>query len=151
MPSLAAPLPPPMKTAPKKTFGWLKYIPPALLAIWWLSIILNLVSILEEAESYSPPTTTSSSASSDLEVAQSLYEINDSNTRGAPQQQVVNGWFVRDTIPIVIEQLEDLHADAEAQRVQSLETEQALFSLVFMFVLGVSGDFFIRRVFGKMT
>lgn len=48
-----------------------------------------------------------------LTAAQSDYDTNDARTSGAPQQQVVNGWFARDALTIQVMQLTDLLEAAE--------------------------------------
>lgn len=48
-----------------------------------------------------------------LEIARSDYDANNERTSGAPQQQVVNGWFARDVLSLQVLQLSDLLAASE--------------------------------------
>ena len=46
----------------------------------------------------------SSDRSGDIASALADYELNDTRTQGAPQQQVVNGWVAKDLLTIIAEQ-----------------------------------------------
>ncbi|MGM7669673.1 hypothetical protein [Microbacterium sp. A93] len=77
------------------------------------------------------PSSTGEDRASDISSAEAVKTINDNNTEGAPQQQVVNGWFVADTIPILSEQLSDVHEAINTGRLPSL---------AFLFGLGACAD-----------
>lgn len=49
-----------------------------------------------------------------LDIARSDYDANNERTSGAPQQQVVNGWFARDALSLQVLQLDDLLATQQA-------------------------------------
>jgi hypothetical protein len=46
----------------------------------------------------------SSDRSTDIARALADYELNEAQTQGAPQQQVVNGWVAKDLLTIIAEQ-----------------------------------------------
>jgi len=48
-----------------------------------------------------------------LDIARSDYDSNNDRTSGAPQQQVVNGWFARDALSLQVLQLDDLLSQNE--------------------------------------
>jgi len=48
-----------------------------------------------------------------LDIARSDYDADNARTSGAPQQQVVNGWFARDALSLQILQLSDLLEQTE--------------------------------------
>jgi len=63
-----------------------------------------------------------SSSSADVEsndralaVAQADYRSSNARTSGAPQQQVVNGWFARDALTIQVGQLNELISQADGR------------------------------------
>jgi hypothetical protein len=49
--------------------------------------------------------------SSDIRQALVEYEVNNTRTSGAPQQQVVNGWVAKDLLTIIAEQQDDVAGD----------------------------------------
>jgi hypothetical protein len=61
----------------------------------------------------------------DVNVALAEYSVNEDRTRGAPQQQVVNGWVAKDLLAIVAEQANDL-AVADRQAADRLAAEAVL-------------------------
>ena len=69
--------------------------------------------------------------SAQMSVAEARKSVNESSASGAPQQQVVNGWFVADALPIISEQLAESHQAAASGRVPSL---------LFVFGLGACAD-----------
>lgn len=75
---------------------------------------------------------------------------NDSNAQGAPQQQVVNGWFVADALPVISDQIAGVHTSIAANRVPALAM---VFGLGFCIdVVGRSfGNIHNRRVLGNPT
>ncbi|GAA1884539.1 hypothetical protein GCM10009715_33480 [Paeniglutamicibacter psychrophenolicus] len=45
---------------------------------------------------------------------------NDANTQGAPQQQVVNGWYVADALPVISDQIAGVHTAVANNRFPAL-------------------------------
>ncbi|NMR29193.1 hypothetical protein [Crystallibacter degradans] len=80
--------------------------------------------------------------SSSISAAETNKIINDGSTEGAPQQQVVNGWFVADTIPVLSEQTAALHTSLNSGRIPSL---------MLLFVLGFCADVAGRSIAAART
>jgi hypothetical protein len=53
----------------------------------------------------------SSDRSTDIAGALADYELNEAQTQGAPQQQVVNGWVAKDLLTIIAEQQNESATD----------------------------------------
>ncbi len=132
-----------------KKRGWLHYTVSAVLTLWWLGILLGLVSFAGAGLGAEADGNSGRDASALIAAAEADYRANNALTRGAPQQQVVNGWFVRDTLPILSNQLDTVSQDVRAAAAQSLKVDQAMVGLAFTFFLGVSGDFLVRRAAGR--
>lgn len=79
-------------------------------------------------------------AAGSIDIAESTKTLNDSNTAGAPQQQVVNGWYVADVLPVISEQLTGIHQ-------AGLYTAH-LFYLGFIALMGTCLDI-VGRGFGR--
>lgn len=75
-------------------------------ATLWLLVALVALFTLSGLSSVGDPT----QAASAISLAENTKVANDAATQGSPQQQVVNGWFVADTIPVLSEQLAGVHA-----------------------------------------
>lgn len=84
-------------------------------ALWTVVAVLAIVVWISAA-----PSSTGEDWSSDISTAEAGKVVNDASTSGAPQQQVVNGWFIVDTIPVLSEQLTELQTAASTGRVPSL-------------------------------
>ncbi|NUL47376.1 hypothetical protein F7P69_19540 [Cellulosimicrobium funkei] len=83
--------------------------------LWTMVAVLAIVIWFSAA-----PSSTAEDWSSDISSAEAGKVVNDGSTSGAPQQQVVNGWFVVDTIPILSEQLSEIQAAASTGRLPAL-------------------------------
>lgn len=132
-----------------KKRGWLHYTVSAVLGLWWLFILLGLIGVAAEGLSIEDESSTDSGASTLIAVAESDYRANNALTRGAPQQQVANGWFVRDTLPILSTQLDTVSQQVTTVANQNLKMQQAMFSLAFTIFIGIAGDFLVRRATGR--
>ncbi|QXQ10345.1 hypothetical protein [Paeniglutamicibacter sp. Y32M11] len=90
--------------------------PHAYRAVVWLLVAIAAVTVWFAA----PTGGEASDWSGDMTVAEFSKTANDKSTEGAPQQQVVNGWFVADTIPILSEQVSALHTSLNSGRIPGL-------------------------------
>src|SRR3954469_8735657 len=68
----------------------------------------------------------SSDRSSDIASALAGYELNEAQTQGAPQQQVVNGWVAKDLLTII------------AEKQNESVTDERLPALALLVVLGLA-------------
>lgn len=93
----------------------------------WLVVALLAIIVWFAA----PQGGTAADWSSSISAAETNKIINDGSTEGAPQQQVVNGWFVADTIPVLSEQTAALHTSLNSGRIPSL---------MLLFILGFCVD-----------
>lgn len=121
---------PHLPTKPKRAFN-----PDAYRAWVWIAVAICSLFTLIGLSSVGDPT----SAEAQLSAAELTKSSNDSRTQGAPQQQVVNGWFLVDSVPIISEQLEGIH--------QAGVYNSRLYFLALIVILGVSADF-VGRSFG---
>lgn len=74
--------------------------------------------------------------SSDIALAAVAYEANNDRAEGAPQQQVVNGWYVKDVLPVIAAQNSTI---IEHQRL-GIWRAQLVPLLLLIFGLGVCAD-----------
>lgn len=78
--------------------------PKSILRIIWAAAMLLLLGVVWVLTSPGEPPGEQHWAS-ELTLAESAYEVNEANTQGAPQQQVVNGWYANDLAAIHVDQL----------------------------------------------
>ncbi len=93
-------------------------------ALVWLIVAVLAVIVWFAA----PNGGTSSDWSTQMSSAEANKTINDASTEGAPQQQVVNGWYVTDSLPVLSAQASALHTAVTSGRIPSL---MLLFGLGF--------------------
>jgi len=119
---------------PKKTPK--AFNPDAYRAIVWLVVAITAVAVWFAT----PQGGSVDSWSSAISTAEMSKAVNDQSAQGAPQQQVVNGWFVADTVPVLSGQASALHTTLNAGRIPSL---------MLVFGLGWCADV-VGRSFGKI-
>lgn len=102
--------------------------------VWIIVAVCALLTLIGLASVGDP-----SSAENQMAVAELTKSSNDSRAQGAPQQQVVNGWFTTDALSTISQQLSGIH---EAGRYTS-----RLYFLALIASLGVAADI-IGRSFG---
>lgn len=73
---------------------------------------------------------------SDVQLADMSYEANNKRTEGAPQQQVVNGWYVKDILPVLAAQNSTI---IDQQRLANSQA-QLVPLLLLIFGLGLCAD-----------
>ena len=104
-------------------------------ALVWIIVAICSLFTLGGLSTVGDPTL----AEGQISVAEATKSSNDLMTEGAPQQQVVNGWFVVDALPIVSEQLSGIH--------QAGVYNSRMYYLGLIVTLGVAADI-IGRSFG---
>lgn len=132
------PEPIPSPVAPERTGGKQTKIfnEDAYRTLVWLLVGIASLLTLIGLGSVGDPTL----AAGSIDIAESTKTLNDSNTAGAPQQQVVNGWYVADVLPVISEQLTGIHQ-------AGLYTAH-LFYLGFIALMGTCLDI-VGRGFGR--
>lgn len=71
-----------------------------------------------------------------IRTAEVTYEANNSQTKGAPQQQVVNGWYMRDVLPVLAKQ----NSAIIEQQKAAIAGGRLLSTMLLVFGLGVCAD-----------
>lgn len=93
-----------------------RFEPDTFRAVVWLIVAVTAVIVWfaapsgEDAENWV----------SQVSAADARKTINDASAEGAPQQQVVNGWYVADVLPILSDQNSALHSTLTVGRIPSL-------------------------------
>ena len=95
-------------------------------ALVWVLVAIAAVVVWGVSGPISDSETDFASA---IRLADVSYEANNSRTDGAPQQQVVNGWYVRDVLPVLA-----------AQNSVIIERTGLLSTMLLVFGLGLSAD-----------
>lgn len=111
----------------KQRLAWAAIVPLLLAAVW-------VFTAPEEA--LNAPT----DWSQELRSAESRFDANDARTEGAPQQQVVNGWYSNDLAAIQVAQLAAQQDQADYGH--ALEARTA--ALLALLVLAFAGDLALR-------
>lgn len=125
---------PTAKSADQKTVKM--FDPDVYRAIVWILVALVAVTVWFAAPKGGDPTV----GSAGMATAEFIKKSNDERTEGAPQQQVVNGWYVADALPVISEQIEGLHTTVNNNRLPLL---------ALVFGLGFCADV-VGRSFGSI-
>src|SRR5699024_2713908 len=81
-----------------------------------------------------------------LNAAESAYDANEAETSGAPQQQVVNGWYANDLAGIHADQL----TAQLAQTAYLADATARIGAVLGVLALALIGDIALRAVPGPM-
>ncbi|MBB2997044.1 hypothetical protein [Paeniglutamicibacter cryotolerans] len=85
-------------------------------AVVWMLVVSSALVVWFSA----PSDGSAAEWKTQMTVAEAIKTSNDSRTEGAPQQQVTNGWFTADALPIISKQLSGLHTAQTTGRVPLL-------------------------------
>lgn len=78
--------------------------------------------------------------SSDIALALANYETNNSNTQGAPQQQVVNGWVTKDLLAVLARQQNVALSPKGAPRDNRIPAELLLVVLALALIIRTTNE-----------
>ena len=108
--------------------------------VWILVGMIALLVWFSASENVDP-----NKGKSGMLSAGAIKKGNDANTQGAPQQQVVNGWYVADALPVISDQIAGIHTEIANNRIPALAL---VFGLGFCVdIVGRSfGSIYNRRV-----
>lgn len=84
-------------------------------AVWLVVAVLAVIVWFA-----GPSDETTETWASQISAADAKKIINDASTEGAPQQTVVNGWYVADVLPILSHQSSAVHSALTGGRLPSL-------------------------------
>lgn len=104
---------PPQKTAAKRPRRFNLDVYRA--AVWLIVAVLAVIVWFA-----APSGETSETWASQISAADAKKIINDASTEGAPQQTVVNGWYVADVLPVLSHQNSAVHSALTGGRLPSL-------------------------------
>lgn len=139
------PAPPPADDQPASRSHPPSGGPRSVLRLIWAGAMLLLLIGVWVATSPQERPTASTSWSGVLITAESDYTANDARTSGAPQQQVVNGWYANDLANIHADQLSAQHA----QSVHLGEIAERFTAVLAVVALTLIGEVALRAVPGR--
>ncbi|KAA0974418.1 hypothetical protein FQ154_15300 [Paeniglutamicibacter gangotriensis] len=102
--------------------------------VWILVAMIALFAWFSSSDSTDPK-----AGKVGMVAAEIIKKSNDSNTEGAPQQQVVNGWYVADALPVISDQIAGVHTTVASNRVPAF---------AFIFGMGFCVDIVGRSLGG---